>query len=80
MAWVAVDKDEEEVVFDRRPFRMDFFWTDSISNFPDTGIYIPKGSIKKLIGETLYGKTILWNLNKSSIVDDIPYGLSVFWK
>lgn len=47
MAWVAVDKNGHEVIFEFEPFRWnDFFWVE------DTGDYInlPKGTIKKLIG------------------------------
>ncbi len=50
MAWVAVDKNGNEVIFEFELYRWnDFFWVE------DTGDYIdlPKGSIKKLIGRDL---------------------------
>ena len=50
MAWVAVDKNGNEVIFEFEPYRWnDFFWVE------DTGDYIdlPKGTIKKLIGRDL---------------------------
>lgn len=67
MAWVAVDKKGEEKVFAFRPFRTDpnkslnrlwepEYWTDEdVSRYgnEDTGISLPKGSIKKLIGREL---------------------------
>ena len=50
MAWIAANKNGVEVIFDFEPYRWnDFFWVE------DTGddIYIPKGTIKKLIGKDL---------------------------
>ena len=50
MAWVAVHKNGSEVIFDFEPYRWnDSFWVE------DTGddIYLPKGTIKKLIGRDL---------------------------
>lgn len=50
MAWVAVHKNGDEVIFDFEPYRWnDSFWVE------DTGddIYLPKGTIKKLIGRDL---------------------------
>lgn len=50
MAWVAVDKNGDEVIFEFEPYRWkDVFWT---KDFGDD-IYLPKGSIKKLIGRDL---------------------------
>ena len=50
MAWVAVNKSGSEVIFDFEPYR----WNDSLW-VEDTAddIYLPKGSIKKLIGKDL---------------------------
>lgn len=50
MAWVAVNKSRSEVIFDFEPYR----WNDSLW-VEDTGddIYLPKGTIKKLIGKDL---------------------------
>ena len=53
MAWVAVDKNGDEFIFDLKPHRWnDLFWT---KDFVDD-IYLPKGSIKKLIGKDLTWK------------------------
>ena len=48
MAWLAVDKDGLEAIYEEKPKRVrDCIWT--LSNF----ICLPKGSIKKLIGREL---------------------------
>lgn len=53
MAWVAVHKNGDEVIFDFKPYRYnDFFWV--VDDGDD--IYIPKGTIKKLIGRDLTWK------------------------
>lgn len=50
MAWVAVNKNGDEVLFDFEPERYnDFFWVEDVGD----DIYLPKGSIKKLIGRDL---------------------------
>lgn len=51
MAWVAVDKDGAESIFTLKPSR-----TDHDSFAPDfcDEIFLPKGSIKKLIGRELF--------------------------
>ena len=48
MAWLAVDKDGDEYVYDSEPLRDDTLFTNY-------GKYVelPKGSIKKLIGNPL---------------------------
>lgn len=49
MAWVAVDKDGSEFIFEENPIRkLDYF--DVRYQFDDPVIQLPKGSIKKLIG------------------------------
>lgn len=53
MAWIAVDKIGKEGIFDRKPVREFNYWTDASYVFNDSGIYLPKGSIKKLIGKDL---------------------------
>ena len=66
MAWVAVDKNGKEVIFAFRPLRSDpnnslnrwepEYWSDEdVSDYDneDTGISLPKGTIKKLIGRHL---------------------------
>ena len=52
MAWLAVDKNGDECIYDSRPVRYKY------DGFPcwdcdSYCIYLPKGSIKKLIGEKL---------------------------
>lgn len=58
MAWLAVDKDGTEVIYSIKPIR----GTNKIKNNKDIWvlpsisahyIYLPKGSIKKLIGKDL---------------------------
>ena len=56
MAWVAVDKNGSECIFEKKPFRLRKQWMIPISfknaeycGFSD----LPKGSIKKLIGREL---------------------------
>lgn len=52
MSWVAVDKDGQEYVYKRMPFRTfgrDVWQIDRGNEF----VMIPKGSIKKLIGRDL---------------------------
>ena len=67
MAWVAVDKDGKEWIFVYKPYREDgnrslyklydpSYWSDEdVSEYgnEDTGILLPKCSIKKLIGRDL---------------------------
>ena len=56
MAWVAVDKNGSECIFEKKPFRLRKQWMIPISfkneeycGFSD----LPKGSIEKLIGKKL---------------------------
>lgn len=50
MAWIAVNKNGKEVIFDFKPERYnDFFWVVDVGD----DVYLPKGSIKKLIGRDL---------------------------
>lgn len=58
MAWVAVDKDEAEVIFRGEPERFrDKVWSDCVEDGEileyDTRLDLPKGSIRKLIGKDL---------------------------
>jgi hypothetical protein len=58
MSWVAVEHGGDEVISDRKPKRDDNFlvWLYEIYvgyEEIDTTIYLPKGSIKKLIGREL---------------------------
>ncbi len=49
MAWLAVDKNKNEWIYEYEPIRF------KDSYYPDEGdcVQLPKGSIKKLIGKTL---------------------------
>lgn len=50
MAWLAIDKDGRETIYERRPSRGDSEWfPHTIEDF----IELPKGSIHKLIGREL---------------------------
>ena len=50
MAWVAVNKNGDEVIFDFEPYRWNYFcWVEDVGD----DIYLPKGTIKKLIGRDL---------------------------
>ena len=64
MAWVAVDKYDKEYIFQNKPKRNEDLWEDAIyESFDGQGgrlvlhhfsdIYLPKGTIKKLIGREL---------------------------
>ena len=60
MAWVAVDKSGIEGIYDNMPERNNDMWEDidyrvcgEIEYERETGIILPKGSIKKLIGKDL---------------------------
>nr|DAX67895.1 MAG TPA: hypothetical protein [Crassvirales sp.] len=51
MAYVAVDKTGNEVIFTCQPTREKYFWYTY--NNPEGRIFLPKGSIRKLIGRDL---------------------------
>lgn len=56
MAWVAVDKNGEESIFECKPNRINNYWVDEQflgEGYYDTDISLPKGTIKKLIGRNL---------------------------
>ena len=64
MAWVAVDKSTVECIFGNKPKRKVGHWEDidyivhfvygkEVACEIDTGLVLPKGSIKKLIGRDL---------------------------
>lgn len=59
MAWVAVDSDGSECIYRYKPSRSRYnYWTDRSNAMEreDSGIDMPKGSIKKLIGKDLTWK------------------------
>lgn len=49
MAWLAVDEDGDEAIFDSKPHRECNYWIDEVG----AGIILPSGSIYKLIGKKL---------------------------
>lgn len=50
MAWVAVDANGQEIIFEFEPERVqNLFWAEYIGEF----LYLPKGTIKKLIDRDL---------------------------
>lgn len=56
MAWLAVDKNEDEYIYRNKPSKRGSFWNDCIyCDYVEfsTDIKLPKGSIKKLIGRDL---------------------------
>lgn len=79
MAWIAVNKDGSETIFAFRPYRKDpdisrcklwepEYWSDENSSEydnEDTGIILPKGSIKKLTG-----KDLTWNDESIELKED----------
>lgn len=57
MAWLAVDKNKEEYIFDVLPIRDGIYWELPVNLYGlsiGTMFELPKGSIKKLIGRDLY--------------------------
>ena len=60
MAWVAVDKNGAEYVYDYKPIRNNhnncLYWTEDYDKEGEPigkSVELPKGSIKKLIGRDL---------------------------
>lgn len=57
MAWVAVDNDKAEYVYDYKPIRNHYlYWTEDYDKEGDPigkSVELPKGTIKKLIGREL---------------------------
>ena len=52
MAWLAVDEDGEEYIYEHKPFRDKILM--AYLNVEETNyVTLPKGSIKKLIGREL---------------------------
>lgn len=47
MAWLAVDKNGDEYIYSERPQREDGYFIE------EDNIFLPKGSIEKLIGKQL---------------------------
>lgn len=69
MAYVAVNKDNNEVIFATYPKRFENHWVDDFFEHEfDTNdvIFLPKGSIKKLIGREL-----TWEDDCVELNDDI---------
>lgn len=53
MAWLAVDENEQEVIFEYKPLRAKNWWYTELNDF---SVNLPQGSIEKLIG-----KNLTWN-------------------
>lgn len=53
MAWVAVNKDSTEYIFQNKPERGEANWQDLVYDTFYTDILLPYGSIKRLIGRDL---------------------------
>lgn len=54
MAYLAVDKDGDEYVFDNIPEKRDEEWMSDEYNFIEPKeVYLPKGSIEKLTGKVI---------------------------
>ena len=51
MAWVAVDRDESEYIYEEKPIRMTTIYVFGIEE--GDAVKVPKGSVKKLIGYDL---------------------------
>lgn len=49
MAWVACDKNGEEFIYQKKPYRWRNYWYLD----DDSSVGIPKNTIKKLIGREL---------------------------
>lgn len=57
MAWAAVDRDGSECTFDEKPVRDSSIWEyECLAWDSKGGVYLPKGSIEKLIGRKLTWK------------------------
>jgi hypothetical protein len=64
-AWVCVDEDGEELITAQKPIKTSYVWVSDKDI-----IYLPKGSIEKLIGRTL-----TWDENPVELKDHKPYSL-----
>lgn len=54
MAYVAVNKDGIEKIFEEKPFRNnEEYWGGETSFTPYEAVFIPNGTIEKLIGRQL---------------------------
>lgn len=56
MAWVAVDEDGSEYIYDDKPERANGYWDrqEDKEGYPIGGVVLlPNGAIKKLIGREL---------------------------
>lgn len=64
MAYVAVNKSGQEVMFNLYPTREDGYFWYTYRN-PDGRIFLPKGTIKKIIG-----KDLTWEDNPVELRDE----------
>ena len=81
MAWVAVDAYGDEYIFQNKPKRDGNCWTDTVYESFDeqcgaleyhhnSDIWLPKGSIKKLIG-----RNSTWKDEPVELKGEINYGI-----
>lgn len=66
MAWVAVNKDGSETIYEVKPYKYNDEWISRKDGWERPYQYfdIPQGSIKKLIGKSCLGMMSQLNLNK----------------
>ena len=53
MAWVAVDENDFEYVFNHKPIRENLYFDNDESYYDSVCVKLPQGTIKKLIGREL---------------------------
>lgn len=53
MIWLAVDEDGDEVIFEEEPSRSSKCWCSDSYGSHECSMYLPKGSIEKLLGYPL---------------------------
>ena len=53
MAWLCVNRNLSEYIFEEKPFRGLAVWLENKNEYCEGCVFLPKGSIKKLIGREL---------------------------
>ena len=51
MAWVAVDENGDEFIYESEPYRLQNYWYMCDNYF----VELPKGSVEKLLGKNYLG-------------------------
>ena len=71
MAWIAVDKNDDEYIFEKKPLRSyTGYWNVVYLDYEDRDsccLELPRGSIKKLIGRELTFEDEPVELKKDSV-------------